>query len=409
MDLLDGGIGLNEALWVCGSLWVCGFILSILICGYFGLPFFIWMAVFIGGLIGWGEAPIWMIATIGGVGVLLSLPPLRQILVTPFIMRVFKSILPQISETERTALEAGVVWSEAELFSGKPNFKKLMNEPYPKFSEEEQAFLDGPLAEVCHLIKDWEIWRTRKISDQVMQKLKEYKFFGMVIPKKYGGLEFSAYAHSEVIARLGTRSSTVSIMTMVPNSLGPAELLMHFGTEAQRQHYLPRLATGEEMPCFGLTEPQAGSDASAIVSEGVLFKGEDDKIYTRLNWRKRWITLSAISTVIGLAFRLKDPDNLLGKGEDLGITCGLIPSNTKGVAVTRRHDPMGLPFHNSPMEGHDVIMDAEECIIGGLANAGKGWAMLMDCLGAGRGISLPAMNTGGSQVFNSCCFQSREY
>ena len=217
----------------------------------------------------------------------------------------------------------------------------------------------------------------------------------MVIPKEYGGLGFSAYAHSRVIEELSIIDVSLGVTVMVPNSLGPAELLVHFGTQAQKDKYLPSLATGEDIPCFGLTEPQAGSDAGAISSEGVLFKGEDGQIYIRLNWKKRWITLSMISTIIGLAFRLKDPDNLLGQEEDLGITCGLIPSNKKGVVINRRHDPLGVPFYNCPMEGHDVIVNAEECIIGGVANAGKGWAMLMECLGAGRGISLPSQSLGG--------------
>lgn len=375
---------------------VGAFVALLLTCGYFGWPFFVWVLLFIIGLVGMG-APMGVIAVAVGLG-LLSLPPLRRRLVTCLVMRVMKSLFPQISDTERAALEAGVVWSEAELFSGKPNFKKLMEEPYPKFNEEEQAFIDGPLQDVCALVDHWKIWQDREVSDQVLQKLKDHKFFGLIIPKKYGGLGFSAYVHSEVVSQLSTRSSTVCITVMVPNSLGPAELLMHFGTEDQKIRYLPRLATGEEIPCFGLTEAQAGSDASAISSRAVLFKGEDGKIYMRMNWQKRWITLSALSTLIGLAFRLEDPDHLLGPDEDLGITCGLIPSNAKGVVVGRRHDTMGISFYNGPIEGHDVVMDAEECIIGGLANVGKGWFMLMECLGVGRGISLPALSTGGNKL-----------
>ncbi len=371
---------------------------TVLTCGYMGLPFFVWVVLFAIGL-GVLGIPLVVIVIFLMAGVTLSLPPVRQIFITKIVMKVMKSILPRISTTERVALEAGVVGAESELFSGKPDFTKLMEAPYPKFTEEEQAFLDGPVVEVCELINDWVFWKNRALSDEVMEKLKSHGFFGMIIPKKYGGLGFSAYVHSEVILRLGTQSSSLAVTVMVPNSLGPAELLMEFGTESQKKHYLPRLATGEEMPCFGLTEPQAGSDASAIRSEAVLFRGKDGEIYMRINWRKRWITLAAISTVVGLAFKLRDPDNLLGRGEEnLGITCGLIPSNTKGVILGRRHDPLGCPFYNCPIEGHDVIVKAEDSIIGGLDKAGDGWRMLMECLGVGRGISLPALSTGGIKL-----------
>ncbi len=217
-------------------------------------------------------------------------------------------------------------------------------------------------------------------------------------PQKYGGKEFSHSMHSAVIQKISTRSIGATIYVMVPNSLGPGELLARYGTDAQKEKHLPRLANGDDIPCFGLTEPMAGSDAGSITSEGVLFKGPDGKIHIRLNWNKRWITLAAISTLIGLAFRLRDPENLLGKGEDLGITCGLIPSNLKGVVIGRRHDPLGVPFHNCPTQGHDVVMLAEDAIIGGLNGAGQGWQMLMECLGAGRGISLPAQSAGGAKL-----------
>jgi acyl-CoA dehydrogenase len=216
----------------------------------------------------------------------------------------------------------------------------------------------------------------------------------MIIPKEYGGLGFSALAHSEVLCKIATRSMPACITVMVPNSLGPAELLNHYGTEEQKRHYLPRLARGEEIPCFALTEPGAGSDAGSLTSHGVVFKGTDGKLYIKLNWNKRWITLSAISTVLGLAFRLYDPENLLGKGKDLGITCALIPTKTPGVVANRRHDPMGIPFYNCPTQGHDVVVSVD-AIIGGPDNAGQGWKMLMECLAAGRGISLPAQGTGG--------------
>ncbi|MCB0385983.1 MAG: acyl-CoA dehydrogenase, partial [Bdellovibrionales bacterium] len=256
-------------------------------------------------------------------------------------------------------------------------------------------YMEGPVHQLCEMVNAWKIYRTREMPEEVMQFIKDNKFLGMIIPKEYGGLGFSHYAHAEVIQTVSSRSIAAGITIMVPNSLGPAELLNHYGTDAQKKKWLQRLAEGQEMPCFGLTEPQAGSDAGSITSEGVLYKNAQGELCIRLNWRKRWITLAAISTVIGLAFRLRDPENLLGKGEDLGITCALIPSDTKGVVLGRRHDPLGIPFYNCPTEGHDVEINAEESIIGGLEGAGKGWGMLMESLGAGRGISIPAQSASG--------------
>ncbi|MCM2281593.1 MAG: acyl-CoA dehydrogenase, partial [Bdellovibrionaceae bacterium] len=310
------------------------------------------------------------------------------------VMKMIAKIMPAISDTERTALEAGVVWVEGDLFSGKPDFKKLMNEPYPQLTAEEKAFVEGPVEKFCAMIDDWEIWQRRDLSPQAWEYLKKEKFLGMIIPKEYGGLGFSALCHSEVIQKLSSRSVAACISVMVPNSLGPAELLIHYGTEEQRKKYLPLLATGEEMPCFALTEPTAGSDAGSLTATGDLFKGDDGKLYIRLNWNKRWITLASIATLLGLAFRLRDPNNLLGKGEDLGITCALIPTKLPGVMVGRRHDPLGVPFYNCPTQGKDVVVSVDQ-IIGGLDGAGKGWGMLMESLAAGRGVSLPAQSTGG--------------
>ena len=250
-------------------------------------------------------------------------------------MKILGPIMPTISETERTAIESGSVWAEAELFSGKPDFKKLMAEPYPSLTAEEQAFLDGPVNELCAVVDDWEVWETRELPQAAWDVIKRERFLGMIIPKEYGGLGFSALAHSEVIMKLATRSIPACITVMVPNSLGPAELLMHYGTDEQKKRLLPRLASGEEIPAFALTEPGAGSDAGSIASHGTLFKGDDGKLYIRLNWNKRYITLAAIATLLGVAFKLRDPDNLLGKGEDLGITCALVPTNT----ARRRHRP----------------------------------------------------------------------
>lgn len=371
-----------------------GAVSVVLIMGFIGAPFFIWAAATLAFMYG-VQAPQEYMLAVAIIAVIFSLPPIRKILISGLVMKVMRGVMPQISETEKTALEAGVVWSEAELFSGKPNFNKLMKEPYPKLTAEERAFIDGPVEELCHMIDDWKIWKNRELPPEVMQFLKKKGFLGMIIPKEYGGLGFSALCHSEVIMKISTRSISASITAMVPNSLGPAELLIHYGTDQQKKRWLPSLAKGDDIPCFGLTEPQAGSDAGAIISEGVLFRGDDGQIYIRLNWRKRWITLAAISTVIGLAFRLRDPNKLLGGEENLGITCALIPSKTAGVVVGRRHDPLGVPFYNCPTEGKDVVVNAEDAIIGGVKGAGQGWKMLMECLAAGRGISLPAQSTGG--------------
>lgn len=372
-------------------------VVLVLLFSYLGLPLIVWTLALFAALVGFG-APMWLVATYIVVMAILNVKPLRRVILSGPILGLMKGMLPKISQTERTALEAGVVWAEADLFSGSPDFNKLMNEPYPELTAEEKAFIDGPVNELCELIDDWKVWKEREVPEPVWNFIKEKGFLGMIIPKEHGGLGFSALAHSEVIMKVSTRSIAASISIMVPNSLGPAELLTHYGTEEQKKRYLKRLADGVDLPCFGLTEPQAGSDAGSIVSDAVLFKGDDGKIYMRLNWRKRWITLAAISTVIGLAFRLRDPENLLGRGEDLGITCALIPSDTKGVEIGLRHDPLGVPFYNCPTEGHDVEVNAEDCIIGGLERAGDGWGMLMESLGAGRGISLPAQSTGGLKL-----------
>ena len=255
--------------------------------------------------------------------------PLRTLFISKFIMNLIQRInlMPQISVTERVAVEAGMLWIDKDLFSGKPNYQKLMSEPYPELTQQEKDFLDGPVDELCLMTHNFDIVNKRRIPQEIWDYIKKEKFFGMIIPKEYGGLGFSALAHSAVIAKLNSRSSTVAITVMVPNSLGPAELLMHYGTEEQKKYYLPRLADGREIPCFALTEPEAGSDAGSIQASGVVFKGEDDKLYIRLNWNKRWITLAAISTVMGMAFRLKDPDHLLGNKEDIGILCTSSISN----------------------------------------------------------------------------------
>jgi acyl-CoA dehydrogenase len=366
--------------------------------GYLNAPLWLWSLAILNGAWGVFGLPFEFVAGLAVVLLVFNVPAVRRALFTGFVMKLMKSILPKISETEKTALDAGVIWSEAELFSGRPNFKKLMDEPYPRLTPEEQAFMNGPVEKLCSMLNDWEIWKNRELPKDAFQYMKDQGFLGMIIPKEYGGLQFSAMCNSEVVLKISSRSIAAGVTVMVPNSLGPAELLIHYGTDAQKKKLLPRLAKGLEVPCFGLTEPAAGSDAGSITSEGVLFKNEKGEICIRLNWQKRWITLAAISTVIGLAFRLRDPENILGRGEDLGITCALVPSNTPGVMIGRRHDPLGVPFYNCPTEGHNVVVNAEDAIVGGTAMAGKGWQMLMECLAAGRGISLPAQAAGGIKL-----------
>ncbi len=309
----------------------------------------------------------------------------------------FLKIMPVISETENTAIQAGHTWVDGELFSGRPNFEKIMKEPYSSISEKEKKFIEEKVNQVCAMTDDEVVYKDGDLSSAVWEYLKKERFFGLIIPEEYGGLGFSAIAHSEVIQKLASRSIPLSITVMVPNSLGPAELLIHYGTKSQKDFYLPRLAIGAEIPCFGLTEPGAGSDAGAMISSGIIFRSSaDGKLYVKLNWKKRYITLGAVATVLGLAVKLYDPENLLGKGEEPGITCILVPSQTNGVILGRRHDPLGVPFYNCPIEGVDVVVSIDQ-IIGGADGAGQGWRMLMECLAAGRAISLPASSTGGAK------------
>jgi acyl-CoA dehydrogenase len=378
-------------------LWILGAVVALLTLGFTGAPLILW--AFLGAvlLVGFG-APLWLLAVYAGVMAVFLIAPVRRALVSSVVMKVLGPIMPTISETERTAIESGSVWAEAELFSGKPDFRKLMAEPYPSLTPEEQRFLDGPVNELCSVIDDWEVWESRELPEVAWDIIKRERFLGMIIPKEFGGLGFSGLAHSEVIMKLATRSIPACITVMVPNSLGPAELLMHYGTPEQKQRLLPRLAAGDDIPAFALTEPGAGSDAGSITSNGTLFQGEDGKLYLRLNWNKRYITLAAIATLLGVAFKLHDPENLLGKGEDLGITCALVPTNLPGVVIGRRHDPLGTPFYNCPTQGHDVVVPVAEAVVGGLEGCGKGWRMLTESLAAGRGISLPAQSTGGAKL-----------
>jgi acyl-CoA dehydrogenase len=310
-----------------------------------------------------------------------------------------RKVLPSLSATEREAIEAGDVWWDADLFTGNPDWNKLLAFPPAKLSDEEQAFLDGPVEELCAMVDEWRVtWEWRDLPPEVWDYLKAKKFFAMIIPKKYGGLGFSATAHSEVVRKLSTRSVTAAVTAMVPNSLGPGELLMMFGTDEQRNHWLPRLADGREIPCFGLTSPEAGSDAASMVDNGVVCKGNfngREVLGIRLNWHKRYITLGPVATVLGLAFKLRDPDHLIGDRDDIGITLALVPTDLPGVEIGRRHLPSLHVFMNGPNWGKNVFIPLD-LIIGGVAQAGKGWKMLMSALAAGRGISLPSLSAAGA-------------
>jgi acyl-CoA dehydrogenase len=330
----------------------------------------------------------------------LTVPALRRKLVSDHVLAVFRRILPDMTQTEKDAIDAGTVWWDADLFSGKPDWNKMLKIPVPGLSAEEKAFLDGPCEEICAMTNDWEVTHERyDLSPQVWQYAKDKGFFGMIIPKQYGGLGFSAMAHSAVVLKLSTRSNALSVSVMVPNSLGPAELLLHYGTDEQKNHYLPRLAKGIDIPCFALTSPEAGSDAASIPDYGIVCKGMHqgkEVLGMRVTWDKRYITLGPVATLLGLAFRLYDPEKLLGDKEDLGITCALVPTNHPGVNIGRRHLPLNAVFQNGPNSGKDVFMPID-WIIGGKDYAGKGWMMLMGCLAAGRSISLPTSSVGGAK------------
>ncbi len=336
--------------------------------------------------------------------ILLNYKPVRQRVISAPLLQVFRKVLPPLSDTEKDAMESGDVWWDAELFSGKPDWNKLLAGPEPELSEREQAFLDGPVQQLCDMLDDWEITHTLKdLTPEAWAYIKKEKFFGMIIPEEYGGLAFSALAHSTVVMKLATRSITAAVTVMVPNSLGPGELIMRYGTQEQKEYFLPRLADGREIPCFALTGPFAGSDAGAMPDTGIVCKGEfggEEITGIRLNWEKRYITLGPVATLLGLAFKLYDPDHLLGDEEDIGITLALIPTDTPGVSIGRRHNPVDIPFQNGPNSGRDVFIPLD-WLIGGREYAGKGWRMLVECLAEGRGVSLPALSTG------ACKFASR--
>ena len=374
---------------------------------YIGRGYWAWVSVLAVGLGAWAlsgvDTPVaFAAAAIAALvlALLFGVPAIRRRLITPPIMGLVRSILPRMGETERIALEAGTVWWDGELFSGNPDWRWLLDFKPKPLTERERAFLDGPVEELCRMIDDWRIAQDRDLSPEAWDFMKRERFFGMIVPEEYGGLGFSAIANSAVVVKISSRSVAAGCTVMVPNSLGPAELILHYGTKAQKDHYLGRLARGEEVPCFALTEPHAGSDAASGRATGVVclgtFDGEE-VTGIRLNWQKRYITLAPVATVIGLSFRLLDPDGLLGGEVDRGITCALIPRDLPGIGIGDRHDPMGVAFQNGPTTGTDVFVPLD-FIIGGVDGIGQGWRMLMDCLAVGRAISLPALSVAAIEL-----------
>jgi acyl-CoA dehydrogenase len=349
--------------------------------------------------------PAWLTLVLGAALLILApallVPALRRKLLSEPAMRAFRRTLPPMSQTEREALEAGTVWWDGELFSGSPDWRKLLDVPRATLTPEEQRFLDDEVETLAGMVSDWETTNVYKdLPPAAWKYIREKGFLGMIIPKEYGGLGFSAYAHSQVVQKLSTRTGTTAVTVLVPNSLGPGELLLNYGTEEQKAHYLPRLAKGLEIPCFALTNPYAGSDAASIPDYGIVCWGEhrgERVLGLKVTWDKRYITLGPVATLLGLAFHAYDPDKLVGDREDLGITCALVPTSHPGVVIGRRHMPLNAVFQNGPNSGKDVFIPME-WVIGGQPMLGRGWRMLMECLAAGRGISLPSSNTGMAKL-----------
>ena len=388
-------------------LWVAGSVVLLGALAYTRAPGWVWIALGVAFVVGvtlrggWPtvNGVLWTVLVVASALVLV--PPLRRALLSDPLLGWFRKALPQVSQTEQEALEAGTVWWDGELFSGKPDWSRILAFPKPTLTSEEQAFIDGPVEQLCRMCDDWQVtYELNDLPPEVWQFIKDAGFLGMIIPKQYGGLGFSALAHSQVVMKLGGRCPTACVTVMVPNSLGPAELLLHYGTARQKSYYLPRLAKGLEMPCFALTGPEAGSDAGAIPDFGIVCRGAHEGKETlgiRLTWEKRYITLGPVATLLGLAFKLYDPDHLLGEAADIGITLALIPTGHPGVNIGRRHIPLNGSFMNGPNWGKDVFIPLD-WIIGGQGYAGQGWRMLMECLAAGRSISLPSSTTGGAKT-----------
>src|SRR3989441_234894 len=390
------------------AVWIVAVVAVSLALAYLNSSGWIWIAagavLLLAGLVGGAfpmDAFLVLAAILAVCSVVLGVSPLRRLLVSRSLLAWYRGQLPAMSQTEQEAIDAGTVWWDGDLFSGRPDWGKLLAVPRPKLTPEEQSFLDGETEQLCAMVNDWETTQVyQDLPPHAWQFIKDKGFLGMIIPKKYGGKEFSATMHSEVIQKLGTRCSAATVHVMVPNSLGPAELLLHYGTEEQKNYYLPRLAKGLEIPCFGLTNPHAGSDAASIPDFGIVCKGiweGREVLGMRVTWEKRYITLGPISTLLGLAFRLHDPDHLLGSKEDIGISCALVRTDTPGVNIGRRHNPLSAVFQNGPNWGKDVFMPLD-WIIGGPKMAGQGWRMLMECLAAGRSISLPSSGTGYAKL-----------
>lgn len=389
-------------------LWCVGVVAILAIAAYYRFSQWIWVTLLAAYIAMWSAMSgasgyliglVWLIFL--GLMIPLSVKMIRKRLFSAPLLALFRKIMPSMSQTEKDAIEAGTVWWDGDLFSGRPDWNKLLSFPEPRLSDDERDFVDGPVNELCALLDDWQITEElHDLSPEAWQFLKDKGFFGMIIPKEYGGLGFSALAHSEVVMKISTRSITAAVTVMVPNSLGPAELLLHYGTEEQKNYYLPRLAKGQEIPCFALTGPEAGSDAGSIPDLGIVCHGQHegkDVLGIRLNWDKRYITLGPIATLLGLAFKLRDPDHLLGEQEDIGITLALIPTDTEGVWIGNRHVPLNIPFMNGPNRGKDVFIPME-WVIGGVDQVGNGWRMLMESLAAGRSVSLPALSTGAGKL-----------
>jgi len=335
------------------------------------------------------------------IAIPLNFKPFRRQKLTAPFLAIYRKMLPTLSDTEQVALESGTVGWEGELFAGNPDWDSLLDQEWPGISEAEQAFVDGPVEELCRMLDPWKI--SHELADlppEVWSFLKEHLFFGMIIPKEYGGLGFSALAHRAVLQKISSVCAVTGSTVAVPNSLGPAELLVHYGTDEQKNYYLPRLATGQEIPCFALTGPTAGSDATSIPDTGIICKGKykgKQVLGMRLNFDKRYITLSSVATIVGLAFKLYDPDGLVGDKKDLGISVALVPSDTPGMETGKRHLPLNVPFHNGPVRGKDVFVPLD-ALVGGIEMAGQGWGMLIELLAVGRAITLPSCSSGGAKL-----------
>ncbi|CAM4171225.1 acyl-CoA dehydrogenase [Pseudoalteromonas byunsanensis] len=341
-----------------------------------------------------------IVFTIVVVCIIFAFQPLRYRVISLPVMRYFKRALPKLTQTEQEAMEAGDTWWDSQLFSGHPNWNKWHQNDAPKLSDKEQAFIENELQTLLSMLDEQQIRHDKDLPESVWTYLKEKGFFAFIIPKKFGGREFSAQANSTIVAKIASKSLSAAVTVMVPNSLGPAELLMHYGTPEQKSDWLPKLATGEALPCFALTALEAGSDAGAISDFGVVCKKtfQGKKVLgLKLTWSKRYITLAPVATVLGLAFKAYDPDGLLGDRPALGITCALIPTDHKGVKTGPRHNPLDQGFMNGTTEGKDVFIPLD-WVIGGQAGIGKGWRMLVSCLSAGRGISLPALSAGTAHL-----------